>query len=830
MSGQMTIFDHKEHVPENMKNEKKKVIKENLDFSITRWAALFGVAIFFLLLPYERALFNSFTYDFELPIYEAQLFVYVLFLVALAYIARYLKYDTPEFVFSIGMFLMPLIYWVSSFQAVAYHNAVLMVLIYGLYAVFFLTALSLVSTRWSLIAAELIVFLSGYAVVFVGLLAATAQVSIKDAVWFTSGSYRLSSIFQYSNAYAGFLLAFFLGTAYAVVSARRTVAACLHALMLVPIGLSLILTYSRGALVLVPLLVLVTLVFLRPDRQIAYIAVLAVSITGSLVILNPYTEHYLDIARRVIPADGEGKPAILPAQDPAVVKAWLLLLAASLAIALFVWAIRTTLPRLERRLSRWTERSWAAFVLPSAGGGLGIAAAVLLFGTGLADRILPRSIAERMANINFRQHSVLERFTFYRDALKLSSDYPLLGAGGGGWTALYEQYQNNPYSSRQAHSYFFQTLVEVGWIGLLILIGLIAGVFLYYLHYYWRERTEQPRHFVFFILAFSILAHSMIDFDMSFVYIGALVFFSLGVLASIYRDRLAIPRLSALDRMRWRFIYPSLLAVLAVVMLVQAYQEYAAAHHYEKAIYMAVEEKRPLPELIDQLDKAIEASPAHPLYAWMKIDWLRQAYYQTLDRSYVEQAQQEVRRIIAVEPYDRQIILAKYRNHKDLNEYIEAMDTLEEGISKFQWDINFYEAAIMEYAVYGQEIQASDPTAADRYWSRGMALYEEVLRRMDMLRNLPEEQLQGRNFQVTPFLRQAVGQIHYARGEYEEAVRMLEPLKDEDMGDPYIRIGIRYYLAALDRLGQSDETLMNRLLEADKNEGEKLDALLREPA
>jgi hypothetical protein len=152
---------------------------------------------------------------------------------------------------------------------------------------------------------------------------------------------------------------------------------------------------------------------------------------------------------------------------------------------------------------------------------------------------------------------------------------------------------------------------------------------------------------------------------------------------------------------------------------------------------------------------------------------------------------------------------------------------LEEGITKFPWDIKFYEAAIMEYAVNGRKLQDTDPATADSYWDRGMQLYEEVLRRMEMLEALPEEQGQGRNFQITPFLRQAIGQIYYGRERYEEAADILAPLKDGDLGDPYIRMGIRFYLASLDKMGQSDENLMERLIEADANERVELDALLQ---
>jgi tetratricopeptide (TPR) repeat protein len=124
-------------------------------------------------------------------------------------------------------------------------------------------------------------------------------------------------------------------------------------------------------------------------------------------------------------------------------------------------------------------------------------------------------------------------------------------------------------------------------------------------------------------------------------------------------------------------------------------------------------------------------------------------------------------------------------------------------------------------------VKDTDPAKAQTYWNRGMELYEEILRRKQLLALLPEEQLQGRDFDVTPFTRQAAGQILYGQGRYEDAVSMLKPIIEIDLSDVYNRIGARYYLAALHRLGQSDAELMDRLVEADPDEKVYLDSLLQ---
>jgi len=729
-----------------------------------------------------------------------------------------LQYDKLEFVFSIGMFIIALFYWISSFQAVSYHNSVLTVFIYFFYAAFFLMALSLVTTKMSRFAAEGILFISSYAIVLYGLLVSLGNIADDNAIWFTNESYRLSSVFEYPNTYAGFLLALLLCATFSAVNTNRTIVSVFHTLMLVPIWISLLLTLSRGALVLVPILVLIILVFFRLGIQIAYIVTILISAAAAFFISGPLMNLYIKISQHVMPQPAGNGFGSLPIRDPASLKGWLMLTGTSIALTIIVLAIRATIPWLERRLASLAKRRFSPLFLPVTGTATGILVFGLLLGTNLARKILPQSIADRLANINFRQHSVLERMTFYRDALKVSADYPLFGTGGGGWTALYEQYQNNPYVSRQAHSFFFQTLVEIGWIGSLILIILVSGIFFIYLKNYWKERVEQPGHFIFFILTISILTHSLIDFDMSFVYIGALVFFTLGILAAVYRDKWSFSRLSVLNHVRWRYVYPVLLAIMSVTMFLQVFQEYAGAQLYRQALHMAVEERRPFEEILVPLDQAIAYSPAHPAYAYTKIEWLSQAYRSTSDRSYAEQAQTEIRRIKHFEPYDRQILLAEYRNYKDLQSYKQAMAVLEEGISKFPWDIKFYEAAIMEYAVNGQNAKDTDPNQAQTYWNRGLELLDEVVRRKQLLELLPEEQFQGRDFDLTPFIRQAAGQILYGQSRYEDAASMLMPVTGLDFSDVYVRIGVRYYLAALHKMGQSDEELENRLINADPNE------------
>ncbi len=795
------------------------------DFSLLYWLSIVGVIIFIFAFPYQQALFNGYSVQFEANILEASLYVLPLFLVAIIHVIRKWQLNSTQSLLSIAILLLPTAYWISSLNAVSTYSAQSMALVACMFAIFYIFGLYLTDTTVSRKVLEHALLLGGYSIVIFGLFNMFGQLFAPDAIWHTSGTYRMASVFQYSNTYAGFLLALFLCAAYMAVHESRRFTAGLHAFMLVPIWISFMLTYSRGALVLAPVIVLCILPFLRFTKQIQFVITLILSLIGSFSILNFVSSRYIEIAKIVLP-NNKGEPAnTIAITNHLAWQGW----AAVLVLAIFVSAIILFMNNraawLESKTSTIAKRKLTVLLIPSLSVIAGLLGAILLLFTNLAARLLPASIADRLQNINFNQHSVLERKTFYIDAMKLVSDYPLLGAGGGGWKSLYEMYQNNPYVSRQAHSYLMQTLVEIGWLGFIVLAAVVGYSYFVYLRHYLQDDSNDRSHFVFFVFSIAILIHSLIDFDMSYVYLGCLVFLSIGSLAAVYPQKVSWLQRQQFVTGKWRYAVPVLLVILSLVALYQSYTEYSAYRLFKHSTTLAIKEKPPLHELLTPLDAAIERSPANPTYTLVKIDWLNQAYRQTRDKQYTDSIREILEAFYAYEPYNREVILAKYRNFIDLGEYNLAVVTLEEGIEKFQWDIKFYEAAIMEYLEAGRRIHKTDPSQASIDWLRGLSLYESILERKQLLENLPEEQLQGRAFGLNNFIQQAVGQIYYEQGNYELAAAMLEPLKKEDMNVQYIRQGVRYYIAALEALGQNDENSQNLLIEVDSREKMLLDSL-----
>ena len=73
-------------------------------------------------------------------------------------------------------------------------------------------------------------------------------------------------------------------------------------------------------------------------------------------------------------------------------------------------------------------------------------------------KYIPENIVQRFSSISLKESGASSRFEFYRDALKIIKDYPILGAGGGGWQSLYQGYQSRLYWTTEVHSYFLTAL------------------------------------------------------------------------------------------------------------------------------------------------------------------------------------------------------------------------------------------------------------------------------------------------------------------------------------------------------------------------------------
>lgn len=138
-------------------------------------------------------------------------------------------------------------------------------------------------------------------------------------------------------------------------------------------------------------------------------------------------------------------------------------------------------------------------------------------------RYLPVSLVDKIKSIHVNNKSVWERGTFYQDALKIIKNNLLFGRGGNAWRYEYEKVQSYQYGAKEIHSYPLQILMDYGIISLIALLYIVCVIV--------REAIiyEKKENFGICISILLLLAHSFIDFDMSFFYIMLMWFSLLGI-------------------------------------------------------------------------------------------------------------------------------------------------------------------------------------------------------------------------------------------------------------------------------------------------------------
>ncbi|MDO7908848.1 O-antigen ligase family protein [Paenibacillus sp. JX-17] len=786
------------------------------------WVLLIGMIGFLLWSPFQVALFNGQLLDFEKAIYTALIISCLLLFVWMAAFFKDIRLSGQRDWLLVAVLLLPLTYLLSLATAASHYLAMNMVLIQAMYAFLFMISLYLLQDRQANRIMQNALMAIAYLIVGFGLLNWLGLSKLAgslvgwvtswvrdgvyvDAIWVDANGPRLTSVFQYANTYAAFLMAFLLAAVFCLTKAKSTAGKLVHGLMLVPILISLLLTLSRSGMVLLPVVFILLLLFLRPAKQLLWFIHCVLAGVVSLAVLTPITDLGLQLHEKT--------------SAGASAKGWAYLLVASLVGAGLSWLVEKLLaPRLERMLHGWSERKAASLWIPLGSVVLAAIVAFLLIGTGLRS-ILPQNVETRLENINLNQHSVLERITFYKDAAKLWQDYPLIGAGGGAWAALYEQYQNNPYTSRQAHNFFLQYLVETGLVGFIVFMAFIIFIFYKYIRGYIKHsEQERESHFLFIIITLSILIHSLLDFNMSYVFMGMLVFIGLSGMAA-HMDNKPLTKASTSGKGA-RIGYTVFIGIAGLVLFFTSIRFIQSANAAVEARGLA-QSSQSYESIQQALNKDLSIRNTHPDSVVLQSTLYQSAYKQTKDEQYMEEDQILLDRGLAAEPHNKNMLYRLISHNELLGKEDAAYQLLMEKAPDFAWDIQWYETLIAKSFELGNQ----DKQKNNLYYQNGLKAYQHVLDGIAHLKTLPAGQMQGRPFEVTPVIALNAGKMQYMTTQTEQAAATLKGGLRDDLNDAANRETARWYLAALSKLRQKDQALYDKLIQIDPAEGSKIQSI-----
>lgn len=802
---------------------KKTALKKSEPYSMNNILITLGSILVIAFLFYavdHTALFNGYSAQYDKPIFSSLLIMsLLLILLGIDFFFNWELADTKSLL-SIYIWLLPLSFWISGISAASSNMAHSMTNIHIGYVTLFLAGAYLCRNEFRAKLLQTAITIVGSFVVLYGLACAFGNIYSRDAVMLTVDGYRLTSVFQYANAYAAFLVAILLCCLYYITHSRKWYIIFANSMMLVPILVSFWLTLSRGGIVTLPFIFLACILLLPLIKQLTVTLYTLLSMAASFLLTDSVTDKSTKIVTEVF-------KTISPDMKTAETYSWFnseslggwgTIIAVSLVTASIIFLIQHFVVKLvETKLHKYSSRKLSRWIFPLSLIVIGLLASILLLGTPFKN-LLPDVLKTRIENINFQQNSVLERGTFYKDSIKVFKDYPVFGSGGGGWATLYERYQNNPYLSRQAHNFFLQYLVEVGIVGLAILLVLIVTVFAVFIRKSFIRGIEKTESYlIFYFVSISVLIHSVLDFEMSYVLLGGLVFLCLGGLVSIFDEKPAwIEKLKVPSKSR--YIYPIIVSIIAIIFLIISSMNVTANRSYERAISYAHQGKS-LKEVLSPLDAAIHSS-GRPEYYSLKVDFLLQVYTQSKDEQYWNQAKALVKEAREVEPNDRSLLEREYSVYLAKQDLESAVSVVKEGISKYPWELSFYERAASLYnALWNQAKQQNNAQAMEQTWNSLLENYQMIQKGIDHIATLPEGQIQGRAFYHSSIIRYSVGQVYMVKAQYDKALVELQPAATEanallaqstqQVQQEQYKTIIRWYLALTQKLGNIDQALLN---------------------
>jgi O-antigen ligase len=256
------------------------------------------------------------------------------------------------------------------------------------------------------------------------------------------------------------------------LGARRDGHALLRALAYPALGLeltTLLMTYSRGPIAAL-LIGLVVWFCLVPLRLRGAAVLIAAALGAAVVVVFDFSNHALS------------SEAVPLAQRDAAGHQLGVLLAAVLVVLAFVGVAVGFLTARRAPAPRTRRLAGTALLAMLAAGALALVGGLTLSHRGLTGTIshdwntLTNPNARSPENTPNRLTAVASvRARYWNEALEIYSAHPLLGVGAGGYATARLRYRTETLNVRDAHGYVVQTLAELGLVGLMVTLALLAA-------------------------------------------------------------------------------------------------------------------------------------------------------------------------------------------------------------------------------------------------------------------------------------------------------------------------------------------------------------------
>jgi len=681
-------------------------------------AMAFFVVLYLFLAPFNRGMYIGYEVTFERPLFIVLLAIFTSLIFIGVYLYRGWELTSHGDILVLLVWLIPISYFVSMIAAVTDYWAFVEFFVRLGWAVFFVLGYFIARHAVGVKALLFALIGPGYLISIYGLLNWFGDVHYKDAVL----AERLSSVFQYPNAYAAYLIAITICGLIMIQSSRKKRYIVLHAFMIVLVLLSLLLTLSRGALLVLFGVLIAYLSLLPWKRQL--ISMMELGITGVAALYV----YGLSVKTRGQLLENYSAGLSL--------RGWLFVLAIATIASFIVLGMELKFGKFGKEKNS-ADRLWnpKRLALPIALVSVGLALYALVMFEFKFSKILPAEIAARLEGVNLQSTSVFLRNTLYEDGLRAGANDPVFGAGGGAWSVMSESLKSYPYSSAKIHNFYIETYLESGVFGVIILVFLLCYVFILLLgdmRKKIRENDQDYRGLIFPFFSLVILGHSFVDFDMNYFYLSSIVFLSLGVTASISNTSLA----AIWKNGRVTKAFASGFVMLAIFMIYQCVVTLRADDYYRASMRVLAASGN-YDDYQSAIEKALSLRPKHSEYLLTKAQVDQAMYRQTKNEIFSRSAESSLDKLQSIDPINIQAIEIRYNLDVDMQKFDQALEDAIKAVKLFPWTIGFYEKAIELNLRFGADASLAIDKRSE-YLREARLLIDEIKRRNAIIDRLPE--------------------------------------------------------------------------------------------
>jgi hypothetical protein len=551
---------------------------------------------------------------------------------------------------------------------------------------------------------------------------------------------RLASNFEYPNTFAiyegiMFLFAVVMSCYVAEQSKRKY----LYNIAGFIIVATLILTYSRGTwLVLAGMLLFMLLISPKENKGKILLNIL-IPITIVLITLSLLSKAIL------------GQRQLL---------GWMSVILGIVGVTIF-----TGLTSLLKK--RLTSRQWKF-------GAIGFGTVLIVIAVALIMKHgLPQNFVQRITSINLKQFSVVQRFLFYRDGLKILSEHPFFGAGPNAWEALWQRYQSYPYTSRQSHSFLIDIIMSVGIVGFLLFIAMIVCTIWVAIRIYRKQHIRNRLITDGLVISLlGLLAHGAIDFDFSYGTINFLMW----ALIALLLPQLTIQQENILARRvqvpAFQKVLTALGIMFSVVISVAACGFLLSDHYMKKANANKKE-----PEVaLDAAKNAVAFAP-YRASAWLTQAQFEEMMYKKNNKdSLKKNINSSAQNAALIAAHDPEILRQAGLLMGTYGDGLQAVEDLKNSWENGRYHIQYPEQYMVYTDVLGTQLYQKDKNKAKNYFQETLNTYHDVEQRIANFKNLPSVLKPEYPYDLTPSMHLYAGESAFYLEHYDEAKRVLEPM------------------------------------------------------